>query len=71
MEAECFSEACSWPHKTAPYCQIIDQFRTAYKAKGGEWTGELVLKEFGTTGLREYDLTPRPELFEVWRQLRR
>ena len=70
VEVECFSKACSWPHKTAPYCQIIDLFRTVYKAKGGEWTGELVLKEFGTMGLRQYDLTPRPELFEVWRQLR-
>ena len=70
VEEECYSTACGWPHGDAPFCRVITAFRTVYKEKGGAWTGELVLKEFGTMGLRDYDLKPRAELMKVWQQLR-
>ena len=51
----------------------LDLVQQLYKSTGGEqneWQGEVVLMTFRTTGLRESDLTPRPELFEVWRTMR-
>lgn len=74
VESECFKDVCSFPHGQAPFCQVLTEFRELYKTTGGEaneWQGELVLKTFGTMGLRESDLTPRPELLEVWRKMRR
>ena len=71
VETECFSTACGWPRGHAPFCQVIQQFRTVFSlAKGGAWFGELTLKTFGTMGLREYGLTPRTELMEIWQKLR-
>ena len=73
VQTECYKDVCSFPHGKAPYCQILTIFRELYKAQAGEqaeWQGEMSLKTFGTMGLREFDLTPRPELFEVWRQMR-
>ena len=72
VQTECYKDVCSFPHGTAPYCQILTEFRELYKARAGEpaeWQGEMALKTFGTMGLREFDLTPRAELFEVWRQM--
>jgi hypothetical protein len=73
VQTECYKDECSFPHGKAPYCQILTEFRELYKAQAGEqaqWQGEMSLKTFGTMGLREFDLTPRAELFEVWRQMR-
>ena len=76
VETECYKDVCSFPHGKAPYCEILTEFRELYKTgkqnKGeqAEWQGELALKTFGTMGLRGFDLAPRAELFEVWRQTR-
>ena len=70
VEAACYKTMCGFPHGHAPYCQILTEFRELYKAQGGEqneWQGEMTVKTFGTMGLREYDLSPRAELFRVWR----
>ena len=70
VEAGCYKTMCGFPHGNAPYCKILTEFRELYKAQGGEqdeWQGEMTVKTFGTMGLREYDLSPRAELFEVWR----
>jgi hypothetical protein len=74
VEAECFQTACGFPRENAPFCRDIKVFRASYEAsrgKGEGWQGELALKAFGAMGLREYDLTPRAELLELWRGLQR
>ena len=72
VEAECFPTACGFPRESAPFCRDIKVFRASYEAsrsKGEGWQGELALKAFGAMGLREYDLTPRAELLDLWRGL--
>ncbi|HEY6562564.1 MAG TPA: hypothetical protein VI072_35095 [Polyangiaceae bacterium] len=56
----------------AGWCGVIDVFRGP--APTGlvdtQLFGEILLKAFGTMGLRHYDGTPKPELMTLWSELR-
>jgi len=53
------------------WCGVVDLFR----ATGGsdptlQYIGEVLLKAFGTMGLRDYDGNPKPGLFSRWSEVR-
>lgn len=52
----------------ATWCTVLDIFRGPPGPPGvdTQFFGEIVLKAFGTMGLRDYDGAPKPELFAPW-----
>jgi hypothetical protein len=54
----------------ATWCSVVDQFRGP-PTDGGtdtQFFGEVVLKAFGTMGLRTYDGTPKSSVYARWQQ---
>jgi hypothetical protein len=50
------------------WCTVLDIFRGPPGPPGvdTQFFGEIILKAFGTMGLRDYDGAPKPELFAPW-----
>jgi hypothetical protein len=58
---------------SATWCSVVDQFRTAAGGPltpGADFLGEVLLKAFGTMGLRDYDGKPKPKLAKAWNDAR-
>jgi hypothetical protein len=57
----------------ATWCQVVDVFRNAAGGPlvpGSDYVGEILLKAFGTMGIRDYDGQPKPELAPIWKDAR-
>jgi hypothetical protein len=57
----------------ATWCGVVDQFRSAAGAPltpGADLIGEVLLKAFGTMGLRDYDGKLKPKLAAPWKAAR-
>jgi hypothetical protein len=55
------------------WCQVVDLFRSAAGGPlvpGSDYLGEIVLKAFGTMGLRNYAGQPKPALAAAWNEAR-
>ena len=53
----------------ATWCSVVDQFRGAAGGTltpGADFIGEVLLKAFGTMGLRDYEGALKPKLAEPW-----
>jgi hypothetical protein len=52
----------------ATWCTVLDIFRgpVSTTATDTQFVGELLLKAFGTMGIRHYDGTPKPEHYALW-----
>jgi hypothetical protein len=53
----------------ATWCSVVDQFRSAAGGPlvpGSDYLGEILLKAFGTMGIRDYDGKLKPKLAQVW-----
>jgi hypothetical protein len=52
----------------ATWCTVLDIFRGPPGAPGvdTQFFGEIILKAFGSMGLRDYDGAPKPEVFSPW-----
>ncbi|HEX4334604.1 MAG TPA: hypothetical protein VH062_01750 [Polyangiaceae bacterium] len=59
-------------HLDATWCTVEDIFRGPAQASGTDtqFFGELLMKAFGTMGLRLYDGTPKPMLYSLWERAR-
>jgi hypothetical protein len=56
------------------WCAVVDVFRDAAGGplvQGSDYFGEILLKAFGTMGLRDYDGVPKPALAPIWEAARR
>jgi hypothetical protein len=56
------------------WCQVVDVFRSAAGGPlvpGADYLGEILLKAFGTMGIRDYDGKLKSELGKVWNDARR
>ncbi len=52
---------------SSEWCSVVDTFRMAAGADPqSAYVGEILLKAFGTMGLRDYDGVPKPELMSRW-----
>ena len=57
----------------ATWCQVLDVFRGAAGGPlvpGADYIGEILLKAFGTMGIRDYTGQPKPALAEPWNAAR-
>ena len=69
VETSCYTKPCSqyppmWGRDFV-YCSVMDAYRGSHKPA---WTGEALLKEFGTMGIRSHaDLSLKPRLGTLWR----
>ena len=55
------------------WCQVVDVFRGAAGGPltpGADYIGEILLKAFGTMGIRDYDGKPKPALSALWNEAR-
>jgi hypothetical protein len=54
------------------WCAVLDIFRgsSSGAAADRQFFGELLLKAFGTMGLRDYTGIPKPSLWQAWEQAR-
>jgi len=55
------------------WCQVVDVFRSAAGGPlvpGADYLGEILLKAFGTMGIRDYDGKLKPELGKIWNDAR-
>ena len=55
------------------WCQVVDVFRGAAGGSlvpGADYIGEILLKAFGTMGIRDYAGQPKPALAEPWNAAR-
>ena len=55
-------------HLDQTWCSVVDAFRGQPTTSGLDtgFLGEVLMKAFGTMGIRLYDGTPKPELYSLW-----
>jgi hypothetical protein len=55
-------------HLDQTWCAVVDAFRGPATTSGIDTglLGEVLMKAFGTMGIRLYDGTPKSQLYSLW-----